>query len=189
MLKILHSRLQHYVKQELPDVQAGLRNRRGSRDQITNIHWIIEKQGHFIKISISFIISAKAFDCVDQDKLWANLREMEVPAHLTYLLRNRYAGKEATVRTLYGTTNWFKIRERSTIWLSVVTLFVYLYAEHIIRNARLDVKSRNQDRWEKHQQPQKCGWYHSNGRTRRGTKEPFHEGEWGKCKGQLKTKY
>ena len=189
MLKILHSRLQHYVNQELPDVQAGLRNRRGSRDQITSIHWIIEKQGHFRKISISFIISAKAFDCVDQDKRWTNLREMGIPDHLIYFLRNLYGGKEATVRTQYGTTDWFKIRERSTIQLSVVTMFVYLYAEHIIRNARLDVKSRNQDRWEKHQQPQKCGWYHSNGRKQTGTKEPLHEGEGGQFKGQLKTKY
>ena len=109
MLKILHSRLQHYVNQEVPDVQAGLRNIRGSRGQIINIRWIIGKQGRFRKISISFVLSAKGFDCVDHDKLWTALREMRVPDRLTCLLRNLYAGQEATVRTLYGKTDWFKI--------------------------------------------------------------------------------
>ena len=126
MLKILHSRLQHYVNQEVPDVQAGLRNIRGSRGQITNIHWIIGKQGHFRKISISFVVSAKGFDCVDHDKLWTALREMRVPDHLTCLLRNLYAGQEATVRTVrtIRATDWFKIGEKGTTGLSVVTLFV-----------------------------------------------------------------
>ena len=109
MLKILHSRLQHYVNQEDPDVQAGLRNIRGSRGQIINIRWIIGKQGRFRKISISFVLSAKGFDCVDHDKLWTALREMRVPDRLTCLLRN--LGQEATVKTLYGTTDWFRIEK------------------------------------------------------------------------------
>jgi len=189
ILKILHSRLQHYVNQEVPDVQAGLRNIRGSRGQIINIRWIIGKQGRFRKISISFVLSAKGFDCVDHDKLWTALREMRVPDHLTCLLRNLYAGQEATVRTLYGKTDWFNIWEKGTQDCLLSPCLFNPYAEHIMRNARLDLKSRNQDRWKKHQQPQKCGWYHSNGRKWRGTKEPLHEGEGGKWKSQLKSKY
>ena len=104
MLKILHARLQHYANQELPDVQAGFRKGRGTRDQIANIHWIIEKARKFQKnIYLCFIDYATTFDCVDHDKLWKALREMGIPDHLTCLLRNLYVGQEA--RTLYG-TNW-----------------------------------------------------------------------------------
>ena len=110
MLKILQARLQQYVNHELPDVQAGFRKGRGTRDQIANIHWIIEKAREFQKnIYFCFIDYAKAFDCVDHNKLWKILQEMGIPDHLTCLLRNLYAGQEATVRTGHGTTDWFQI--------------------------------------------------------------------------------
>ena len=108
MLKILQAKLQQYMNRELQDVQAGFRKGRGTRDQITNICWITEKAREFPK-NICFIDYAKAFDCVDYNKLWKILQEMGIPDHLTCLLRNLYAGQEATVRTLYGTTGWFKI--------------------------------------------------------------------------------
>ena len=104
------SQLQQYVNCELPDVQAGFRKGRGTRDQIANICWIIEKAREFQKnIYFFFIDYAKAFDCVDQNKLWTILKEMGIPDHLTCLLRNLYAGQEATVRTGHGTTDWFQI--------------------------------------------------------------------------------
>ena len=103
-LKILQARLQQYVNHELPDVQAGFRKGRGTRDQIANIHWIIKKAREFQKnIYFCFINYAKDFDCVDHNKLWKILQEMG-----TCLLRNLYAGQEATVRTGKGTTNWFQ---------------------------------------------------------------------------------
>ena len=98
MLKILQARLQQYVKRELPDVQAGFRKGRGTRDQIANIRWIIEKAREFQEnIYFCFTDYAKAFDCVDHNKLWKILQEMGIPDHLTCLLRNLYAGQEATV--------------------------------------------------------------------------------------------
>ena len=106
MLKILQARLQQYVNHELPDVQTGFRKGRGTRGQIANICWIIEKTREFQKnIYFCFIDYAKAFDCVDHNKLWKFLKEMGIPDHLTCLLRNLYAGQEATVRTGHGTTN------------------------------------------------------------------------------------
>ena len=110
MLKILQARLQQYMNRELPDVQAGFRKGRGTRDQIANICWIIKKAREFQKnIYFCFIASAKAFDCVDHNKLWKILKEMGIPDHLTCLLRNLYAGQDATVRTGHGTTDWFQI--------------------------------------------------------------------------------
>ena len=110
MLKILQARLQQYVNCELPDVQAGFRKGRGTRDQIANIHWITEKARDFQKnIYFCFIDYAKACDCVDHNKLWKILKEMGIPDHLTFLLRNLYAGQEATVKTGHGTTDWFQI--------------------------------------------------------------------------------
>ena len=109
MLKILQGRLQQYVNRELPDVQAGFRKGRGIRDQIANIHWIIEKSTEFQNISFCFTDYTKAFDCVDHNKLWKILQEMGIPDHLTCLLRNLYAGQEATVRNGHGTTDWFQI--------------------------------------------------------------------------------
>ena len=108
MLKILQAWLQQYVNHELPDVQAGFRKGRGTRDQIANIRWIIEKAREFQKNSyFCFIDYAKAFDCVDHNKLWKILKEMGIPDHLTCLLRNLYAGQEAKVRTEHGKIDWF----------------------------------------------------------------------------------
>ena len=108
MLKILQARLQPYVNRKLPDVQAGFRKGRGTRDQIANILWVIEKAREFQKdIYFCFIDYAKAFDCMGYSKLWKILKEMGIPDHLTCLLRNLYAGQEATVRTGRGTTDWF----------------------------------------------------------------------------------
>ena len=105
MLKILQARLQQYVNYEIPDVQASFRKGRGTRDQIANICWIMEKAREFQKnIYFCFIDYAQAFDCVDHNKLWKILKEMEITDQLTCLLRNLYAGQEATVRTRHGTT-------------------------------------------------------------------------------------
>ena len=110
MLKILQARLQQYMNHELPDVQAGFRKGRGTRDQIAKICWIIKKAREFQKnIYLCFTVSAKAFACVDHNKLWKILKEMGIPDHLTCLLRNLYAGQEAIVRTGHGTTDWFQI--------------------------------------------------------------------------------
>ena len=110
ILKILQARLQQYMNCELPDVQAGFRKGRGTKDQIANIHWIIEKAREFQKnIYFCFIGYAKAFDCVDHNKPWKILKEMGIPDHLICLLRNLYAGQEATVRTGHGMTDWFQI--------------------------------------------------------------------------------
>ena len=106
MLKILQARLQQYMNRELPDVRACFRKGRGTRDQIANICWIIEKAGEFQKnIYFCFIDYAKAFDCVGHSKLWKILKELGIPDHLTWLLKNLYAGQEATVRTGHGTTD------------------------------------------------------------------------------------
>ena len=110
MLKIPQTRLEQYMNHEFPHVQAGFRKGRGTRDQITNIHWIIEKARKFKEsIYFCFIDYTKAFECVNQKKLWNSLKEMGIPNHLTCLLRNLYAGQEATVRTGHGTTDWFQI--------------------------------------------------------------------------------
>ena len=112
MLKILQARLQQYMNCEIPDVQAGFRKARGTRDQIANIRWIIEKPSKFQKnIYFYFIDYAKAFDYVDHNKLGKILKKMGIPDHLTCLLRNLYGGQEATVRTGQGTTDWFQIRK------------------------------------------------------------------------------
>ena len=110
VLKILQARFQEYMNSGLPDVQAGFRKGRGTREQIANILWIIEKAREFHKnFYFCFIDYAKAFDCVDHNKLWKNLKEMGIPDNLTCLLRNLYAGQEAKVRTGHGTTDWFQI--------------------------------------------------------------------------------
>ena len=125
MLKIFQARLQQYMNQEPPDVQAGSRKSRGTRDQIANICWIIEKAREFQKnINFCFIDYVKAFDCVDHSKLWKILQEMGIPDHLTCLLRNLYASQEATVRTGHGTTDWFQIGKRSMSRLYIVTLLI-----------------------------------------------------------------
>ena len=112
MLKIHLARLQQYVNRDLPDVQVGFRKGRGTRDQISNIHRIIEKARKFQKNYLCLIDYAKVFDCVDHNKLWKIHKEIGIPDHFTCLLRNLYACQEATVRTRHGTTDWCQIRKR-----------------------------------------------------------------------------
>ena len=126
------------MNRELPDVQAGFRKGRGTRDQIANIHWIMENAREFQKnIYFCFIDYAKAFDCVNHNKLWKILKEMGIPDHLTYLLRNLYAGQEATVRTGHGTTDWFQIGKGVHKSCILSACLFNFYAEYIMRNAGL----------------------------------------------------
>ena len=139
MVKILQARLQQYMNYELPDIQAGFRKGRGTRDQIANIPWIMEKAREFQKnIYFCFIDYAKAFDCVDHKKLWKILKGMGIPDHLTCLLRNLYAGQEATVRTGYGTTDWFHIRKGLCQGCILSPCLFNWYTEYIVRNAGLE---------------------------------------------------
>ena len=139
MLKILQVRLQQYMNHELPDVQAGFRKGRGTRDHIANITWIIEKAREFQKnIYFCFIDYTKAFDCVDHNKLWKILQEMGIPDHLTCLLRNMYAGQEATVRTSQGTMDWFQIGKGVCQGCILSHCLFNLHAEYMLWNARLD---------------------------------------------------
>ena len=139
MLKILQARLQQYVNHELPDVQAGFRKGRGTRDQIANIHWIIKIAREFQKnMYFCFIDYAKAFDCVDHNKLWKIRKEMGIPDHLTCPLRNLYAGQEATVGTGHGTTDWFQIRKGVCQGCILSPCLFILYAEYIMRNTGLE---------------------------------------------------
>ena len=127
-----------YVNHELPDVQAGFRKGRGTRDRIANLHWIIEKARDFQKnICFCFIDYAKAFDYVDHNKLWKILKEMGIPDHLTCLLRNLYAGQEATVRTRHGTTDLFQIR-KGVRQGCILSPCLFNYAEYIMRNTGLE---------------------------------------------------
>ena len=139
MFKILQARLQQYVHLELPDIQAEFRKGRGTRNQIANIHWIIEKAREFQKnIHFCFIDYAKAFDCVDHKKLWEILREIEIPDHLACLLRNLYVGQEGTVRTGHGTTDWFQIGKGVHQGCILSYCLFNLYVEYIMRNTGLD---------------------------------------------------
>ena len=139
MLKILQARLQQYMNRELPDVQAGFRKGRGTRDQIPNIRWIIKKAIEFQKnIYFCFIDYAKAVDCVDHNKLWKIIQEMGIPDHLTCLLRNLYAGQEATVRTGHGTTDGFYIGKGVRQGCILSPCLFNFYAEYIMRNAGLE---------------------------------------------------
>ena len=127
------------MNRELPDVQAGFRKGRGTRDQIANIHWIIEKSREFQKnIYFCFVDYAKAFDWVDNNKLWKILKEIGIPDHLTCLLRNLYAGQEETVRTGHGTTDWFQIGKGVHQGYILSPYLFNLYAEYIMRNAGLE---------------------------------------------------
>ena len=138
MLKILQARLQQHMNQKLPDVQTGFKKGRGTRDQIANIHWILEKTREFQKnIYFCFIDFAKALDCVDH-KLWKILKEMGLPNHLTYLLRNLYAGQEARVRTGHGTIDLFKIGKGVHQVCILSPCLFNFYAECIMWNARLN---------------------------------------------------
>ena len=123
---------------ELPDVQAGFRKGRGTRDQIANIHWIIEKAKELQKnISFCFIDYVKVFDCVDHKKLWKIPQEIRIPDHLICLLRNLYAGQEATVRTRHG-TDWFQIKKGVCQGCILSPCLFNFYAEYIMRNAGLE---------------------------------------------------
>ena len=126
------------MNRELPDVQAGFRKGRGTRDQIANIRWVINKAKEFQKnIYFCFIDYAKAFDCVDHKKRWKILKEMGIPDHLTCLLRNLYTGQEATVRTGHG-TDWFQIGKGVRQGCILSRCLLNLYAEYIMRNAGLE---------------------------------------------------
>ena len=139
MLKILQARLQQYMKWEFPDVQAGFRKGRRTRNQIANSCWIIKKAKEFQKnIYCCFIDYAKAFDCVDHTKLWKILKEMGIPDHLTCLLRNLYAGQEATVRTGHGTKDSFQIGKGVCKGCILSPCLFNLYAEYIMRIAGLE---------------------------------------------------
>ena len=139
MLKILQARLQQYVNHEFPDVQAGFRKDRGTRDQIAKNRWIIEKAREFQKnIYFCFLDCAKAFDCVDHNKVWKILKEMRIPGHLTCLLRNLYAGQEATVRNGHGTTDWLQIEKEVCQGCILSSCLFNLHAEYIMRNAGLE---------------------------------------------------
>ena len=139
MLKILQVRLQKYMNWELADVQAGFRKGRRTKGRIANIHWIIKKGKEFQKnIYFCFMDYAKAFDCVDHSKLQKILKEMEVPDHLTRLLRNMYASQEASVRTRHGTLDWFQIQKGVHQGCMLSPCLFNFYAEYIMWNAELD---------------------------------------------------
>ena len=154
------------MNRELPDVQAGFRKGRGTRDQTANILWII-KAREFQK-NICFIDYAKAFDCMGHNKLHKILQEMGIPDHLTCLLRNLYAGQEATIRTGDGTTDWFKIRKGVCQSCVLSPCLFNLNAENIMRNARLD---EAQARIKTAGELSILSDMHPYGRKRRGTKE------------------
>ena len=139
MLKILQARLQQYMNRELPDVQAGFRKGRGTRDQVANNQWIIKEERAFQKnIYFWFIDYAKAFDHMDHNKLWKILQEMGIPDHLTCLLRNLYAGQEATVRTGHETTDWFQIGKGVCQGCILSPCLFNLNAEYIMKKAGLE---------------------------------------------------
>ena len=133
MLKILQARLQQYMNSEFPDVQAGFRKERGTRDQIANIRWIIKNAREFQKnIYFCFIDYSKAFDYVNQKKLWKILQKIRIPDHFTCLLRNLHAGQEATVRTGHGTTDWIQIRKEICQGFILSSCLFNFYAEYIM---------------------------------------------------------
>ena len=181
MLKILQARLQQYVNQELQDVQARFRKGRGTRDQIANICWIMEKARDFQKnICFCFIDCAKEFDCVDHNKLWKILQGMGIPDHLTCLLRNLYAGQEATVRSSHGTWTGSKLGKEYNKAVYYNPAYLNLYSEYIMQNAGLDysqagikIARRNINNL------RYADDSHSNIRKQRGTKQPFDEDERG----------
>ena len=173
MLKILQSRLWQYVNKECPNVQAGFRKGRGTRDQIANTCWSIEKAKEFQKtIYLCFTDKAKSFDSMAHKKLWKILKEMGIPDHLTCLLRNLYAGQEATARTRHGTT-WTHSKLGKEYIKAVYCHPAYLLickVHHAKCQTGL-ITSWNQDCWEKYQPPHICRGYHSNGRKQRGSKK------------------
>ena len=139
MFKILQATLPQYVNHELPDVQAGFRKGKGTRNQIANMDWITEKAKELQKnIYFCFVDYTKVFDCVDHNKLWKILQEMRIPNHLTSILRNLYAGQEATVRTGHGTMDWFQIGKGIHQGCILSPCLFNFYAEYIMRNVGLE---------------------------------------------------
>ena len=139
MLKILQFRLQQYANHEFSDLQVGFRKGRGTRDQIANICWIVEKAKEYQEnIYFCFMDHATAFDCVDHNKLWKLLKEVGIPDHLTCVLRNLYAGQEATATTGHGTTDWSQIGKGIHRGCMLSTCLFNLYAEYIMRNTGLE---------------------------------------------------
>ena len=166
------------MNRELPDVQAGFRKGRGTRDQITNIHFDHRKTKGILQ-NFCFIDYAKAFDCVDPNKLWKILKEIRIPDYLTCLLRNLYAGDEATVKNGHGTMDWLKIGKGVCQGCILSPCLFNFYAEYIMQNAGLDqskLKSRLLQEISTASDTQMTPLYHSNGRKRRGTKEPLAGG-------------
>ena len=171
-----------------PDLQAGFRKGRGTRDQIVNIRWIIEKARVQKSIYFCFIDYAKAFDCVDHNKLCKILKEMGILDHLTYLLRNLYAGQEATVRTGHGTTDWFQIGKGvHQGWYCHHAYLTYMQSI-LFDMLGCCSTSCNLDCWEKYQKPQICRWQHPYHRKRR-TKEPLDESLRREWKSWFKTQH
>ena len=180
MLKILQARLQQYVNHKPPDVQAGFRKGRGTRDQIANTHWIIEKAREFqINIYFCFIGYAKTSDCVHHNKVWKILQEMGIPDHLTYLPRNIYAGQEATVRTGHGTIAWFQIGKGVRQGCILSPCLFNLYAEYIMRNSGLDEAQAGNKLPGEISTTSDMQMTPPYGRKQRRTKEPFDESERG----------
>jgi hypothetical protein len=134
MLKIIQRRLQPFLEREMPDTQAGFRKGRGTRDQIANLRWIIEKAREYQKeFYLCFIDYSKAFDCVDHEKLWFILKEMGVPTHLIVFMKNLYTDQQASVTTEYGNTNWFNIGKGVRQGCILSPYLFNLYAEYIMR--------------------------------------------------------
>ena len=171
MLKILQSRLWQYLNREFPNVQAGYKKSRGTRDQIDSTCWIIEKVKEFQKTIYLLIYKAKAFDSVVHNKLWKILKEMGLPDHLTCLLRNLYAGQEATARTGHGTT-WTgsKLGKEYIKAVYCHSAYLLICRVHYAKCQTGLGTSWNQDCGEKYQPPHICRWYYSNGRKQRGSK-------------------
>ena len=176
------------MKRELPDVQAGFRKGRGTRDQNGNIHWIMEKAREFQKnIYFCFIDYAKAFDCVDHKKLWKILKGIGIPDHLSCFLRNLYACQEATVRTGHGTTDWFQMGKGVQQGCILSPCLFNLYAEYIMWNTdrikhRLGSKLQGKISITSDMQMPRPLW-----QKQRGTKEPFDENKRREWKSRLKT--
>ena len=167
MLKIPQARLQQYMNQELPDVQAGFRRGWGTGAHIANTLRIMETANRFQKnIYFCFIDYTKYFDCVNHNKLWKILKELGVPDHFTYLLKNLYVGQEGTVRTRYGTTDWSKIGKG--VWHGcIVSLCLFNFCEGYIKwNAGLDDSQARIKTNGRNQQPQIHRWYHSKGEAK-----------------------
>ena len=170
--------LKFWVNRELPDVQAGFRKGRGTRNQIANIRWNMEKAREFQKNTyFCFIDYAQAFDCVDHNKLWNILQEMGIPDHLTCLLRNVYAGQEAAVRTGHGPTDWFQIGKGVCQGCILSPCLFNSYAEYIMRNAGLEEAQAGIKIAGRNINNLRYADDTTHGRKRRGTKEPLEESE------------